>query len=145
MKNQMKLAVLALGMAFSAPALADDASIVGVWNMTSLQFTGADGTVAEVPYSGQVIFSEGGTLSVQAMDANAEAAPTAFTVNGYEAYYGPVEVDEEANTFVITVESSLVRDLIGQRLVRNFEVTSDQLVILPADPAEGWRVTYERH
>ncbi|RMI14863.1 lipocalin-like domain-containing protein [Sinorhizobium meliloti] len=144
MKNQMKFVVLAMGVAFAAPAFANDASIVGAWSMTSLQFTDANGKVAEVPYSGQVIFSEGGTLSVQAMDANANAAPTTYTVNGYEAYYGPVEIDEAQKTFAITVESSLVRDLIGKRLVRKFEVTSDQLVILPADPSEGWRVTYER-
>ncbi|WKL38953.1 lipocalin-like domain-containing protein (plasmid) [Sinorhizobium meliloti] len=78
------------------------------------------------------------------MDANANAAPTTYTVNGYEAYYGPVEIDEAQKTFAITVESSLVRDLIGKRLARKFEVTSNQLVILPADPSEGWRVTYER-
>ncbi|GAA3107638.1 lipocalin-like domain-containing protein [Rhizobium viscosum] len=144
MKSLIKLVMLALAMAFAAPAFADEASIVGSWRMTSLQFTDANGKVAEVPYSGQVIFSEGGTLSVQAMDANVNAAPTTYTVNGYEAYYGPVEVDDAQKTFAITVESSLARDLIGKRLVRKFEVSSNQLVILPADPAEGWRVTYER-
>jgi hypothetical protein len=42
----------------------------------------------------QVIFSQGGTLSVQAMNPDAAAEPTPYTANGYEAYYGPVEVDE---------------------------------------------------
>ncbi|WP_318911691.1 lipocalin-like domain-containing protein [Sinorhizobium medicae] len=78
------------------------------------------------------------------MDPDPAAKPTTYTANGYEAYYGPVEIDEAKNTFTITVESSLVRDLIGQKLVRKFQVTEDQLVILPADPSEGWRVTYER-
>ena len=112
--------------------------------MTSLQGTNPDGSLVEVPYSGQVIFTEGGTLSVQAMNPDPAAEPTAYTVNGYEAYYGPVEIDEENKTFAITVELSLVRDLIGQEMQRKFEVTEDQLVITPADPEEGWRVTYER-
>jgi hypothetical protein len=44
----------------------------------------------------------------------------------------------------MTVEASLVRNLIGQNLTRVFEVSGDTLVLTPADPAEGWRVTYER-
>ena len=55
-----------------------------------------------------------------------------------------VEIDKTAKKFVVTVESSLVRDLIGQRLTRVFSVSANRLVLTPADPAEGWRVTYER-
>jgi hypothetical protein len=44
----------------------------------------------------------------------------------------------------VTVKSSLVRDLIGQRLTRVFKVSRKTLVLTPTDPAEGWRVTYER-
>ncbi|MDX0508157.1 hypothetical protein GOL41_08450 [Sinorhizobium medicae] len=146
MKTELQFAMFALALAVSGPALAQDnkASIVGAWRMTSLQFTNSEGSLAEVPYSGQVIFSQSGSLSVQAMDPDPAAKPTTYTANGYEAYYGPVEIDEAKNTFTITVESSLVRDRIGQKLVRKFQVTEDQLVILPADPSEGWRVTYER-
>lgn len=146
MKTELQFAMFALALAVSGPALAQDnkASIVGAWRMTSLQFTNSEGSLAEVPYSGQVIFSQSGSHSVQAMDPDPAAKPTTYTANGYEAYYGPVEIDEAKNTFTITVESSLVRDLIGQKLVRKFQVTEDQLVILPADPSEGWRVTYER-
>lgn len=146
MRTSLAIAILALSLAGSAPAWAqdNDASIVGAWRMTSLQFTNSEGRMAEVPYSGQVIFSQGGTLSVQAMDPDATAKPTTYTTDGYEAYYGPVEIDEANSTFAITVESSLVRGLIGQKLVRKFEVTEGRLVILPADPREGWRVTYER-
>ena len=49
-----------------------------------------------------------------------------------------------AGTFVVTVESSAVRNLIGQRVTRVFKVSGDRLVLTPADPAEGWRVTYRR-
>ncbi|CAN7289945.1 lipocalin-like domain-containing protein [Pararhizobium sp. LjRoot238] len=145
MKN-FKIALLALALAASSPAFADDSMspITGTWRMTSLKVTGASGKQTEIPYSGQVIFSQGGTLSVQAMNPDAAAKPTPYTANGYEAYYGPVEVDETKKTFAITVESSLVRSLVGQRMERRFEVDADQLTITPADPKEGWRVTYER-
>jgi hypothetical protein len=144
--TNFKFALLALTMAISFPAFADDSrsAITGTWRMTSLQVTDAGGKQTEIAYSGQVIFSQGGTLSVQAMNPDAGAAPTPYTANGYEAYYGPVEVDETKKTFAITVESSLVRNLIGQRLERKFEVDADQLTITPADPKEGWRVTFER-
>jgi len=132
--------------ALSAPVMAEEnkSPIVGTWQMTSLQSAVVDGTYSTVPYSGQVIFTEGGTLSVQASDANPDAADTTYTMNGYEAYYGPVVVDDKAGTFTITVSSSLVRALEGQALVRKFEVTDDQLVITPVDASEGWRVTYDR-
>jgi hypothetical protein len=65
-------------------------------------------------------------------------------VNGYEAYYGDVAIDAADGTFEVTIESAAVRDLIGQTMTRNFEVSGDTLVLTPADPAEGWRVTYER-
>ncbi len=144
MMAKLKFAMFAFALAGSAPALAQEAPIIGAWRMTSLQITDSQGKKADVPYSGQVIFSQSGTLSVQAMDQDPAAKPTTYTANGYEAYYGPVAIDEEKSTFIITVESSLVRDLIGQELQRVFEVTGDQLVITPVDPEEGWRVTYER-
>jgi hypothetical protein len=112
--------------------------------MTALQVTDTAGSRTVIPYSGQVIFSQGGTLSVQAMNPDAAAQPTPYTANGYEAYYGPVEIDEARKTFSITVQSSLVRNLIGQKMERKFKVSADQLVITPADQKEGWRVTYER-
>jgi hypothetical protein len=35
-----------------------------------------------------------------------------------------------------------MRDFIGQQLTRVFDVSAKTLVLTPADPAEGWRVTY---
>ncbi len=64
MKTELQFAMFALALAVSGPALAQDnkASIVGAWRMTSLQFTNSEGSLAEVPYSGQVIFSQSGSL-----------------------------------------------------------------------------------
>lgn len=146
MMTKLKFAMFALALAGSAPALAQEnkGPIIGAWRMKSLQITDSQGKKTDVPYSGQVVFSQSGTLSVQAMDQDPAAKPTTYTANGYEAYYGPVAIDEGKSTFTITVESSLVRNLIGQELVRVFEVAGDHLVITPVDPEEGWRVTYER-
>jgi hypothetical protein len=73
------------------------------------------------PYSGQIIFTKSGTMSVQAMNPATNAPDTAYTRNGYEAFYGTVTVDKAAGTFAVTVQSSLVRDLVGQRLTRVFK------------------------
>ncbi|EHJ95407.1 MULTISPECIES: lipocalin-like domain-containing protein [Agrobacterium] len=143
--NRFKISAAALTLAFTSPAFASDAKspVIGAWRMTALE-VGAAGNLQAIPYSGQLVFTQGGTLSVQAMNPDANAADTPYTTKAYEAYYGPVEIDDAKNIFAITVQSSLVRDLIGQRLERKFEVTGDKLVISPVDAAEGWRVSYDR-
>ena len=83
-------------------------------------------------------------MAVQAMNPDASAPDTPYTVNGYEAFYGDVAVDRRAGTFIVTVESAAARALIGQQLTRVFDVSGRTLVLTPADPSEGWRVTYER-
>lgn len=143
--NRFKISAAALTLAFTSPAFASDAKspVIGAWRMTALE-VGAAGNLQAIRYSGQLVFTQGGTLSVQAMNPDANAADTPYTTKAYEAYYGPVEIDDAKNIFAITVQSSLVRDLIGQRLERKFEVTGDKLVISPVDAAEGWRVSYDR-
>ena len=139
------IGAFALALLMSMPAFAEDTTspLVGAWRMTSLEVD-IEGNFQPAPYSGQIIFTESGNMSVQAMHPDPSAPATAYTMNGYEAYYGTVAVDEASQTFVVTVESALVRDLIGQSMTRVFEVSDDTLVLTPSDPAEGWRVTYER-
>lgn len=139
---------LATNMAATAPAFAQDDSLkllAGGWRMTSLEVGNAAGELEPVEFSGQIVFTEAGTMSVQAMNPDPNAAPTPYTASGYEAFYGSVAVDESAKTFVVTVESSLVRDMIGQGFERAFQVSEDQLVLAPTNPEESWRVTYERY
>lgn len=114
----------------------------GVWEMTSLEQE-TDGDSEEVPHSGQIVFGPE-TVSVQAMNPDTEAPDTDYTVEGYEAFYGDLSIDAEAGTWSVDVESAAARDLIGQTLERNYEVTDDTLVLTPIDAAEGWQVTYER-
>lgn len=146
MMNKLYLALAVAGVITASSVVAQDtdASIVGAWRMTSLEVPGASGERQTVPYAGQVIFTEGGTMSVQAMNPDPNAPDGPYTLNGYEAYYGPVTVDDAAKTFEITIESAAVRDLIGQKFERAFEVSGDQLVLKPTSPDEHWRVTYER-
>ena len=141
----LAVALLAFAPSFAEPSVAARgmSALVGGWRMTLLE-VGTEGNLQPVPYSGQIIFTKSGTMSVQAMNPDANAPDTPYTMNGYEAFYGTVTIDDDAGTFVVTVESSLVRTLIGQSLTRVFEVSGDTLVLTPADPAEGWRVTYER-
>ncbi|WP_020112889.1 lipocalin-like domain-containing protein [Rhodococcus sp. 114MFTsu3.1] len=117
--------------------------LTGEWRMTSLE-VGTEGNMATVEYSGQVIFTDD-TMSVQAMNPDTSAPDTPLTVQGYEAYYGDLTRDPDAGTLSVTVESAAARDLIGQTFDRNYEVDGDTLVLTPSDPAEGFRVTYERH
>jgi hypothetical protein len=145
--NSVKIAIAAfaaLAFAVSSPAFANDAKspIIGAWKMTSLE-VGTQGNLQAIPYSGQLVFTKGGTLSVKAMNPDANAADTPYH-KAYEVYYGLVEIDAPKSVFAITVESSLVRNLVGQRLERKFEVAGDKLVISPVDAVEGWSVTYDR-
>jgi hypothetical protein len=146
MTTKLKIASLALALLVSAPAFSQNSKspLIGAWRMTSLE-VGAEGNLQPIPYSGQIIFTEAGTMSVQAMNPDPNAAPTPYTANGYEAFYGTVDIDDTEKRFVVTVESSLVRNLIGQKMERVFEVSGDQLILTPMDPSEGFRVTYERY
>jgi hypothetical protein len=142
--------VLGLSLLVAAPLFARSDStargvgpLAGAWRMTSLE-VGTEGNLQRVPYAGQIVFTTAGTMSVQAMNPDPNAADTPYTRNGYEAFYGRVTVDKAAGRFAVTVDSSLVRELVGQRLTRVFDVSGDTLVLTPPDPAEGWRATYER-
>ncbi len=143
--NSFKILASALALAFTSPAFASDVKspIIGAWRMTALE-VGAAGNLQTIPYSGQLVFTQGGTLSVQAMNPDANAADTPYTTKAYEAYYGPVEIDDAKD---------LLRDHRGvlsgpqpdrSETERKFEVTDDKLVISPVDAAEGWRVSYDR-
>lgn len=139
--------VLAASLAMASPAIAQDSDsspLAGVWRMTSLEVGNAAGELEPIEYSGQIVFSDVGTMSVQAMNPDTDAPDSAYTWGSYEAFYGTYVVDGEADTFVVTVESALVRAMIGQDFERAFEVTADRLVLTPTDPGETWRVTYER-
>jgi hypothetical protein len=154
MTTKIKIAPFALALALAllmtvpviSPARTRDRAtdrLLGEWRMTALE-VGSEGNLQRVPYSGHIIFTKAGTMSVQAMNPDTNAPDTPYTVNGYEAFYGSFRVDSAGRTFAVTVQSSAVRNLIGQRLTRVFKVSRDRLVLTPTDSGEGWRVTYKR-
>ena len=153
MKTNVKIISAALTLLFALTMLLSGApqstahnrtaSLVGAWRMTSLE-VGTEGNLQPIPYSGQIVFTKAGTMSVQARNPDPDAPDTAYTVNGYEAFYGTYRVSRSQRSFVVTVESSVAPNLVGQQLTRVFKVTGNTLVLTPADPAEGFRVTYER-
>lgn len=149
MKNLTKIAALSLALCATTPAWAQSetsaaALFPGAWRMVSLEAGPAGGEMSEVDYSGQIVFTDAGTMSVQAMDPDPQAT-SPYVLNGYEATYGTFEIKDDSNTLVFTVDSSLARDLIGQKLERTFEISGDALVLTPSSADENWRVVYERY
>ncbi|PPF52859.1 hypothetical protein C5B94_11280 [Clavibacter michiganensis] len=126
----------------TATGTAPLSALAGAWEMTRLE-VGTAGDLAPVPYSGQVVFTDAGTMSVQARNPDAAAPDGPYTVGGYEAFHGTVApVDDDSLT--VEVDSALAPTLVGQTLARDFAVTGDTLVLTPTDPSEGFRATYQR-
>jgi hypothetical protein len=149
LKKYAHILILSSATLAAVPAWAESAAgakdlFSGAWRMVSLEAGEAGGVRQPLAYSGQIVFTNAGTMSVQAMNPDPKAAATPYTINGYEATYGRFVIDEEKKTFVFSVESSLVRNLIGQDLKRTFEISQDRLVLTPTNPQENWRVVYER-
>jgi hypothetical protein len=140
-------AAIAFSLLISAPANArdDSPSILGVWRMVSLEVASPSGQLRQTPYTGEIIFTGRGTMSIQAMDPDPNAPPTPFSKAGYEAFYGPVVIDQANKTYTVTVQSSVARTLLGQKLTRRFEVSANRLIITSPNPQERFRATYERH
>jgi hypothetical protein len=71
-------AALALTLLSGPLALAQVSAspFTGTWRMTSLEVAGAGGARQTVPYSLQIVFTEAGAMSVQAMNPDPNASPT---------------------------------------------------------------------
>ncbi len=79
--------------------------IIGAWRMTSLE-VGAEGNLQAIPIQASSCSPKGAPCRFEAMNPDANAADTPYTTKAYEAYYGPVEIDDAKKIFAITVESS---------------------------------------
>lgn len=68
MTFKRKLAVVTFVLTVATLALAQDSLslLSGTWRMTSLESGTEAGNPQEVPYSGQIVFTDAGTISVQA-------------------------------------------------------------------------------
>src|SRR5262249_34939655 len=120
---------------------------VGAWRLVWLEEEDADGKDHRADCTGMLVFTRESRVSVQVMYQSTQPAPRAgpvqYAQGGYEASFGRYEVDSGAHTFTYHVEGALVRGLIGQDLMRRFELSDSQLIVTSANPNEHWRVAWE--
>ena len=121
---------------------------VGAWRLAWLEEQGADGKVHKADCTGLLVYTRDGHMSVQVMYRNPpsehSSAPVQYAQGGYEASFGKYEI-HDAHTFTFHVEGALVRALIGKDLRRVYEFSGNQLIVKSPDPAEHWRVAWERY
>jgi len=122
---------------------------VGSWNLVEAAYYRADGT-AIYPYGkdaiGRIVYDAHGQMAVQIMrpgglpfranditKGTLEETKAAF--EGYLAYFGDYEVDEEQSTVTHKVKGSLFPNYIGQSLVRRYEISDKRLTLTTVAPA----------
>ncbi|HEY7911669.1 MAG TPA: lipocalin-like domain-containing protein [Blastocatellia bacterium] len=128
---------------------------VGTWRLVSFEERLPDGGVSH-PYgeepAGLLTYDATGHMSVQVMrrdrprlssekitDAGADELRQA--VEGFTAFFGAYEVDEERGVVLHRVEGHLLPNSVGKELSRRFEFTGDRLLL---KPSETRTVTWER-
>jgi len=129
---------------------------VGTWKLVSFEMRRSDGQVV-YPFSknvvGVVSYDAKGNMSVQLMlperpafaindqmKGTSEEIKAAF--EGYVAYFGTYEVDEEKGTVTHHVKGSMFPNFVGSDMVRFFEFSANRLTLrAPPIQAGGIAVT----
>ena len=130
-------------------------NFAGVWRLVTSEFRLSDGSIA-YPYSkgaiAMLIYDEKGHMSAQGMrpdrsifvsgdlrNGTLEEIKEAF--DGYFAYFGNYEVDEEEGTVTHRIKGSLFPNWVGQDQKRFFEFSGNRLTLrTPPIPAAGTTV-----
>jgi hypothetical protein len=128
---------------------------VGVWRLVTSEFKLADGNTV-YPYTegaiGMLIYDENGYMSAQGMrpdrsffvsgdlrNGTPEEINEAF--NGYLAYFGKYEVNEQEGTVTHQIKGALFPNWVGQDQKRFFEFSGNRLTLkTPPIPAAGTTV-----
>jgi Lipocalin-like domain len=131
-------------------------NFVGVWKLVTSEFKRSDGSTA-YPYGknaiGMLIYDEHGHMSAQVMNPDRplfvsgdirkgtpEEIKAAF--DGYTAYFGNYEVDEQNTTVIHRLRGSHFPNWMGQEQKRFFEFSGNRLTLkTPPIPAAGTMVT----
>ncbi|HAK59112.1 MAG TPA: hypothetical protein DCO77_01845 [Nitrospiraceae bacterium] len=131
-------------------------NFVGIWRLVSSEFKQSDGEIA-YPFGndtvGMLIYDESGHMSVQFMrserpafvsndlrNGTPEEIQAAF--DGYVAYFGTYEVNEEDGTVTHRIRGSLFPNWVGQNQKRFFAFSGNRLTLkTPPMPAAGTTVT----
>jgi hypothetical protein len=115
----------------------------GVWRLVSSEFRTTTGKVI-YPLGedamGLAIFTSSGYMSAQLMRPGRPAFASGdqaggtdqeirAALQGYAAYYGQCEIDEEKRTLVTRVEGSLFPNWVGSRQLRYYELSGSQLIL----------------
>ncbi len=115
----------------------------GVWRLVSSEFRTNSGKVIYPlgeDAAGLAIFTRSGYMSAQLMRpgrpafaSGDQAGGTELEIHaalqGYAAYYGQCEVDEENKVLATRVEGSLFPNWVGSRQVRYYEFSGEQLIL----------------
>lgn len=124
--------------------------LIGSWRLAWVEEQQPDGTMKR--YSdrrGTIVYTLDGHMSVQILLPEAQSVPgdnpVKYDQGGYEAYYGPYEVDETAHTVTHHVEGALVRSLIGKNLTRVYRFEGRQLILKSSRPDEHWTIAWEHN
>jgi hypothetical protein len=131
---------------------------VGTWKLVSFEEQLPDGRVTR-PYgeepAGLLTYDAAGYMSVQVMRrdrprlssekiADAGADELKLAVEGFTAFFGAYEIDEERAMVIHHVEGHLLPNGVGKALARRFEFIGDSAERLLLKPSETRTVTWER-
>jgi hypothetical protein len=126
---------------------ASRAQLVGTWKLISRAVKLEDGTAVQdqglgsAP-KGYLMYDSSGHMAVQLMRADRPLAIDCGTsssaasdnspqiLSGYEAYFGTYTVDETNHTVTHHLEGALTPADVGRNLVRQFQISGDQLTIV---------------
>ncbi|RVU06505.1 hypothetical protein EOE18_06495 [Novosphingobium umbonatum] len=117
-------------------------NILGAWQIASLEQPGPDGQMQTTPCCGLLTLTEDGHMAVQVMLP--ESMINAYSHGGYEASYGTFKMSPDGKSMVFHVDGALVRDLVGRDLPRAIRLEGNRLIITSTNPAEHWRVVWQR-
>jgi hypothetical protein len=137
--------------------------LVGAWKFLSMKAKTPDGKVIH-PYGeklyGMLVYAASGHMSFLAMrpdrpqfasDDPFEGTPEEIqkAFEGFDAYCGTYEVDEEKGTITHHVEASRLPGWVGTDQVRHFRFEGNRLILTASFPVKGemWdlEAVLERH
>jgi len=128
---------------------------IGSWKLVSSEFRRSDGDISYPlgrDAAGLIMYDATGHISAQLMRSNRprfassdhfKATPEEIipAFQGYLAYYGTYEVNEEEDTVTHHVEGSPVPNWVGVPLIRFFEFSGNRLTLsTPPIPMGGKQV-----
>lgn len=142
-------AIAAAGQAPSVLAGPDDEGVaqrfVGHWRLVRWENFAADGTATVQEYSGRIMYDGHGNMSAQLMPTGDVKATENRRTQGYVAYFGTYEIDEDAGTVTHRPEGSNIFPWVGGKLVRYYEFDDGKLKLsLKSGDRVTGTLTWER-